>query len=312
MLLPARIADAPDADAPPDAVAGPSDGVSCRIIDILGQRAARLATAFAEAGWDIGFYGVAPAGCNVGEALRGSPRANALRAVGAQAGRVLRLTFLPFDAMAAHADAASALIADCAAPTAFGEAPRCLVLAPSIWPDVVGHETIGNSSVPVASGPSSDALRWDSDEINAFHQANVTAPLCLARAHHAAWHLVRERVSSESVEVLARYASEDVSIMVLLDAVGLQRHVDIGRIPYAASQVALHATIPSLARAFAPGMRVAALSAPLCDRDARAVADQASADAALAQALCYVAEANTITGATLQLSGAANQIAGSE
>ncbi len=267
--------------------------------DPLGGRAVALAAEFAALGWDIAFYGVAESHADAEEgALRRSARCVALRATCEQAGRVPRLHFLPFDPKGARATDAAALIATCAQRSEGGTPPRCLIVAPSLWP-LASADNDPLRATATGAERSSDIARWDSDEVALFHQANVTVPLCLARAHYAAWMAFRGPTSGSPVSVLERYAKEDASVLVLLDDAGLQRLVGIEGIPYAASLAALHATVPSLARAFAPDMRVSAVSA--------ALRDDALADATLAQALCYVAEANTITGATLQLGGVSIQ-----
>ena len=287
VLLPARIAE--DIDA----------GAATRPADPLGRRAAALAADFAAAGWDIAFYGISAEDTDPKDALHHSARGAALSLAAERAGGIPpRLCLLPFDATATHAGAASALIAACAQQSEGGTPPRCLIVAPALWP----RASVGDGMHQAgASGdePSVDIGHWDGDQINQFHQANVTAPLCLARAHHAAWSGFRNASGTCTASELDRYAEEDVSVVVLLDAAGLQRLVGIDAVPYAASQAAMHATVPSVARAFAPGMRVSAVSAPL--------RDQTLTNATLAQALCYVAQADTITGATLQLGGVSNQ-----
>lgn len=317
VLLPARIGVDWDADercpAKPDGDGGAGGGGARRGIEaanVIGARAARVAEVFVEAGWDVGFYGTPLAPAVPAVALADSPRGAALLALAERTGHPCQLRYFGLDSGGASANAAAAgTIGACTAVTGFGAPARCLIVAPSAFVDP--RHAVEQGGRPASAGPRSDTAHGtDGEEVSRFQKANLTIPLCLMSAQHAAWQAWRGQRSPPVDADAERFAVEDASILVLLDTAGLQRLVGIETVPYAASQAGLHATVPSLARAYAPGMRVSAVSAPLHDGGDRD--ERAGADAALAQALYYGAQASTITGATLRVGGVPTQVARSE
>lgn len=260
-------------------------------------RALTLALAFAAQGWDLGVYFDAASQTERQAALA---LCEAVKRLGRRA--------LAFDVdweRGSTEEAARDLLARCRAPEqGLGVVPRCLLNAPQR----VLHDR---------------AERFDGAALEVLMRANLTAPLALAQAFADAWNavgtfaaegtlgetasgdasaLADANVQSAATSGKQAYA-DDAVVMHLIDSHATRAAE--AYFSFSLTQTALREAIPAQARALAPTVRVVGVSTPLIGIEQAHAAESIEpiATAELAAAVCYLAQARTITGSTLLVDG---------
>jgi NAD(P)-dependent dehydrogenase (short-subunit alcohol dehydrogenase family) len=273
--------------------------------DAIAADAARgeaLALDFASQGWDIALH-VDAAQHDAGH--HAERVCDAVRRIGRRAA-VLRVD----RAGLAGAAGAAALLAQCAQVLGV---PSCLVNVPlsvafdSAIDSVLASahdsafdspgETVGHG----ANGQTHASLAENDGSARLF-AANLATPLALTKAFGQLWHTSPDAVTdADAVRTPAGTERSpsmvDACVINVIDS-GIF-DMDARSLTYLLTQSAVHAATPVLAGALAPSVRVVALATPMIAPAGR----EGVSDAALGEAMCYLARASTITGSTLLLDG---------